>query len=102
MCLKSEIFINIHTIKPLDKDIIIAAAKETGAIVTAEEHNIIGGLGSAVAEILAEMKNRRARLLRIGLHDQYAETVGSQSYLRDRYGLSAAKIASGIEAAICE
>ena len=46
--------INMATIKPIDSDIIIKAAKETGAIVTAEEHNIIGGLGSAVAEVLCE------------------------------------------------
>lgn len=78
--------INIHTIKPLDKEIVIKAAKETGKIVTAEEHSVIGGLGSAVAEILAE--NCSARLLRIGVEDVFGES-GPAKELIAKYGLDA-------------
>ena len=59
---------------------------------TVEEHNVIGGLGSAVAEVLASMPDNRARLFRIGMQDQYSSIVGSHDYLRDYYGLSAQKI----------
>ena len=68
-------------------------------IITCEEHNVIGGFGSAVAEVMAEMKNRKAALIRIGMEDQYAVLVGNQKYLRDKYGMSAEKIADRIEAA---
>lgn len=77
--------INIHTIKPLDKDLIIKAAKETGAIVTAEDHNIIGGLGSAVAEVLAE--NHPTKIKRIGVNDQFGES-GKPNELYEKYGLT--------------
>ena len=66
-------------------------------IVTCEEHNIIGGFGGAVAEVMAEKRYRKAALLRIGLNDIYATIVGNQKYLRDQYGLSAKKIAERIE-----
>lgn len=78
--------INIHTIKPLDKEIIINAAKETGMVVTAEEHSIIGGLGSAVAETLAQ--NCPTRLLRIGIEDVFGES-GPAKELIAKYGLDA-------------
>lgn len=76
--------INIHTIKPIDSEIIIKAARETGSIVTAEEHNIIGGLGSAVAEVLAE--NAPAPMLRVGTRDVFGRS-GVPARLFEIYGL---------------
>ena len=66
-------------------------------IVTCEEHSIVGGFGSAVAEVMAEMRRKKAHLLRVGLNDMYAVRVGDQKYLREQYGMSAAKIAARIE-----
>ncbi|MDF2523045.1 MAG: putative transketolase C-terminal section [Clostridiales bacterium] len=83
--------INIHTIKPIDTDIIIKAAKETGAIVTAEEHNIIGGLGSAVAEVLVE--NIPIPMKRVGVEDLYGKS-GKPTALLELYGLTANNIAA--------
>ncbi|HYE83440.1 MAG TPA: transketolase family protein [Clostridia bacterium] len=85
--------VNMFTLKPVDKDAIIAAAKETGAIVTAENHNIINGLGSAVAEVLSE--NIPTPLERVGVQDVFGE-VGPEDYLKERFGLTAA----GIEAKV--
>lgn len=81
--------INIHTIKPIDADIIIKAAQETGAIVTAEEHSIIGGLGSAVAEVLGE--NSPAPLKRVGVMDKFGKS-GKPAALLEEYGLTAENI----------
>lgn len=81
--------INIPTIKPIDKDIIIKAAKETKGIVTVEEHSIIGGLGSAVAEVVGE--NHPTRVLRIGTMDTFGES-GDGFELLDKYGLSVENI----------
>jgi len=83
--------INIHTIKPIDADIIIKAAKETGAIVTAEEHNIIGGLGSAVAEVLVE--NVPVPMKRVGVEDKFGKS-GKPQQLLEEYGLTAKHIAA--------
>ncbi|MBR5236444.1 MAG: transketolase family protein [Clostridia bacterium] len=83
--------INIHTIKPIDKDILIKAAKETGAIVTAEEHNVIGGLGSAVAEVLCE--NYPVPMRRVGTQDKFGKS-GKPAALLEEYGLTAANIAA--------
>ena len=80
------------TLKPIDRETILACAMHCELIVTVEEHNIIGGLGSAVAEELAEMKGNRASLVRIGLHDTYSSVVGSQAYLRKVYGMDAQAI----------
>lgn len=85
------------TVKPLDKELVQNCAKEFDMIVTCEEHNIVGGFGSAVAEVMAEMKEKRAYLLRIGLNDMYAIRVGNQKYLREQYGMSALEIAKRIE-----
>jgi len=81
--------INISTIKPIDEKLIVQAAKETKALLTAEDHNIIGGLGSAVAEVLAE--NHPARLKRIGVNDLFAES-GKPRELYEKYGLTATHI----------
>ena len=81
--------INIHTIKPIDEDIIVKAAKETKKIFTVEEHSVIGGLGSAVAEVLAEKSP--APLKRIGVNDVFGES-GPAVKLLEKYGLDAAGI----------
>ena len=90
------------TVKPIDQDVIRQCARDFELIVTCEEHNIVGGFGGAVAEVMAEMRGDRARLLRIGLNDTYAARVGNQKYLRDQYGMSAPKIAARIEGALHE
>lgn len=83
--------LDMFTIKPLDKEAVIAAARDTGAIVTAENHNIIGGLGSAVAEILVE--NCPVPMERIGIRDEFGE-VGPTPWLKERFGLTAQDIAA--------
>ena len=89
--------INIHTIKPLDKEIILKAAKETGAIVTAEEHSIIGGLGSAVAETVCE--GCPVPMLRVGVEDRFGKS-GKVPPLLEEYGLTAANIADKVRAVV--
>jgi len=81
--------VNIHTIKPIDKDLIIKKAKETGAVITVEEHNIIGGLGSAVAEVLSE--NHPVIMKRIGINDTFGES-GKPKDLLEKYKLNASQI----------
>ena len=85
--------IDIHTIKPIDRDIIIKAAKETGAIVTAEEHSVIGGLGSAVAEVTAAEAPVKMRL--VGQHDVFGES-GKPEELKQKYGMTAADIVKAV------
>ena len=89
--------INIHTIKPIDKDIIIKAAKETGAIVTAEEHNIIGGLGGAVSEVVCEACP--VPVLRVGVEDKYGHS-GKVPPLLEMYELTPAKIVAKAKEAL--
>ncbi len=83
------------TVKPIDKDTILECASKFDLIATCEEHNYIGGFGSAVAEVLAELP-QHARLLRVGLHDEYSVRVGNQHYLRKQYGLDGKSIAEQI------
>jgi transketolase len=83
--------INIHTIKPIDQEILIEAARSTGAILTAEEHQIAGGLGSAVAEVLAE--NYPVPMAFVGMRNSFGES-GQPEELMEKYGLSAAGIVS--------
>lgn len=85
------------TVKPIDKETIELCSRQYEFIFTIEEHNIIGGFGSAVAEVLAEMNKPNGRLIRIGLNDQFSSIVGSQKYLRDVYGVSAHKIVKTIQ-----
>ena len=85
--------INIHTIKPLDKELVIASAKKTGRVFTAEEHWISGGLGSAVAEVLSE--ECPTRLTRIGIKDVFGES-GPAAELIQKYGLDAEGIAKTV------
>lgn len=88
------------TVKPIDKEIIVKVANEVDLIVTCEEHNIVGGFGSAVAEVMAEMKSRKATLLRVGINDEYSVRVGNQKYLRAQYGIDANSIAEKIMKAL--
>lgn len=83
------------TVKPIDRETIAVCARNFDLLVTVEEHNLSGGFGSAVAEVMAEAPSR-ARLLRIGLHDAYCADVGNQKYLRSLFGLDAAGIAAQI------
>ena len=89
--------INIHTVKPIDEALITCAAKRTGAIVTAEEHNIIGGLGSAVAEVVAQ--SCPVPVLRVGVEDKYGRS-GQVPELLEIYGLTAENIAKKARLAI--
>ena len=81
--------LNMHTIKPLDREAVLAAAAETGGIVTAEEHHLTGGLGGAVAELLAEEHPTRMRF--VGMPDEFA-VVGPTGKVRERYGMTSAHI----------
>ena len=89
--------INIHTIKPIDEELIIKAAKETGVIVTAEEHSIIGGLGSAVAEVVSE--NCPVPVLRVGVKDTFGES-GKPNELLEKYGLTSNNIVNKVKEVI--
>ena len=85
--------IDIHTIKPIDEEIIIKAAKETGAIVTAEEHSVIGGLGSAVSEVV--VKNCPVRMEMVGQQDTYGES-GKPEELKKKYKMTAEDIVKAV------
>jgi transketolase len=89
--------LNIHTVKPIDQDAIIQAAKATGAIVTAENHNIINGLGSAVSEVLSE--HYPTILKRVGVMDHFGE-VGKKDFLMEKFGLKAINIVEATKQAI--
>ena len=89
--------INIHTLKPIDKEILIKAAKETGAIITVEEHNVIGGLGSAVAEVLTE--EVPVPVLKVGVQDTFGES-GLPDQLLKAYGLTANNVIEKVKKAI--
>jgi transketolase len=86
--------INIHTIKPIDKELILRVAKETKAIVTAEDHSIYGGLGSAVAEILGE--NCPVKMKRIGINDKFGQS-GKPDELYQKYGLTKENIVKSVK-----
>jgi transketolase len=81
--------IDMHTIKPIDKDLVIESAKKTKAIVTVENHQIVGALGSSVAEVLCE--NHPTKLKRVGVEDMFGE-VGTIDYLKERFGITAENI----------
>jgi transketolase len=76
----------MHTVKPIDRELLAETAGRCPLIATLEEHNLIGGLGSAVAEVILA-DNLQARLITFGIPDQYAPVVGSQEYLRELFGL---------------
>ena len=89
--------INIHTIKPIDKELLLSAARESGAIVTAEEHSIVGGLGAAVCEAVCE--EYPVPVVRVGVEDRYGKS-GQVPELLEEYGLTAAHIAASARRAI--
>lgn len=86
--------LDIHTVKPIDVEAVVQAAQETGAVVTAEEHSIIGGLGSAVAEVLGE--NCPVPLKRVGIKDTFGES-GKPAELLEKYGLTPKHIVSAVQ-----
>ena len=89
--------LNMHTVKPVDAEAVLRAAEETGAVVTAENHSVIGGLGSAVAEVLAE--GRPAPLERVGVKDHFGQ-VGKAPYLMGVFGITPADIAKAARKAL--
>lgn len=89
--------LSMHTVKPLDKEAVLSAATKNSTIVTIEEHNTIGGLGSAVAEVLSERNNPNVAFMRIGIPDEFCTQVGSQEYLREIYSLSVEGIVSSVK-----
>lgn len=89
--------LNIHTIKPIDREALEKAARETGVIVTAEEHNVIGGLGSAVSEVITE--THPVPVLKVGVKDTFGES-GKPNELLVKYGLTASDIVKAVKKAI--
>lgn len=87
------------TVKPIDREVILECAQKFDLIATVEEHNIVGGFGSAVAEVLAE-EPRKARLVKIGLNDTYSSKVGTQNYLRSEFDIDAKGIVEKITSAL--
>lgn len=92
---KSAVY-TFPTVKPIDRETIEEISRSFDLVVTVEEHNIVAGFGSAVAEVMAEMADKKARLLRIGLNDEYSIRVGNQKYLRQQYGMDSQAIVEKI------
>jgi transketolase len=92
--------LSMHTVKPLDVAAVLAAARETEAIFTIEEHSILGGLGSAVAEVLAETDGVRVPFRRIGLPSAFSPHIGSQEYMQECHGLTGEAIAKSVAATL--
>jgi transketolase len=90
--------LEIHTVKPIDKDLILAAAEETGALVAAEEHSVIGGLGGAVAEVLSGYRPTPLEL--VGVADVFARTGPDPDTLMDAYGLAVGDVAAAAKRAL--
>jgi transketolase len=89
--------LSMHTLKPLDVEAVLCAARETRAIVTLEEHSVIGGLGSAVAEVLAESLLPKIVFKRVGVPSALSSIVGSQEFLRNHHGLSVPAVLQCVE-----
>ncbi len=89
--------INIHTVKPLDTELLLESARKTGAVVTAENHTVINGLGSAVSDCLSE--NYPVPVLKVGVKDHFGE-VGLTDFLMEKYGLKARNIVEAAEKAV--
>ena len=88
--------VSLHTLKPLDSGLISALARQFPVLYTIEEHNVLGGLGGAVAEVVAGMAEPRAQVIRIGIPDKFQHVSGSQQYLREITHLTAAAITNRI------
>jgi len=86
----------MHTLKPLDNAAVLAAARETGAIATLEEHSVVGGLGSAVAEVLAESQETRVPFRRIGLPSAFSPHIGTQEYMQQQHGLDTESVVQSL------
>jgi transketolase len=93
----SSRLLSMHTLKPLDEDAVLSAASQTHSIVTLEEHSIIGGLGSAVAEVLAEAYEVHIPFHRIGLSSAFSPHIGSQSYMLEKHGLDTISLVKTIK-----
>jgi len=89
--------LSMHTLKPLDTEAIMAARRETRAVVTLEEHSVIGGLGSAVAEVLSESGDRGIPFKRLGIGTSFTTEIGSQEFLREKHGLSVKGVLRSME-----
>lgn len=89
--------LSVHTLKPLDGELLCRSARETGGVITVEEHTIEGGLGSAIAELLLENNAIPPTFRRIGLRNGFSSIVGSQQYLRARYGMDASAIVEAVK-----
>lgn len=92
--------VDVHTLKPFDAEAVTAAAAATGVVVTVEEHNIIGGLGGAVAEACLEAGVAIRSFRRIGLRDIYPSVVGDQRFLRKQYGMDSDAITAAVRAGV--
>lgn len=92
--------ISMHTIKPIDKAAVCDSAKNTGGIITIEEHNLSGGLGSAVSEVICDSGCYPKVFERIGIPDENVCLIGHQEWIRDKYGMSSVKLAGRIKARV--
>lgn len=92
--------LSMHTIKPIDSDAILVASRETHAIFTLEEHSLIGGLGGAVAEVLAEAGTQGTVFKKFGLPSEFSSVIGTQEYIRAKYGLSVAALTAAIRSTL--
>ena len=92
--------VDVHTIKPFDAEGVVAAAQATGIVVTLEEHTVVGGLGSAVAEALLDAGAAPRAFRRMGVQDLYPTVVGDQRYLRREYGLDSVALAAAVRGLI--
>jgi transketolase len=88
--------LSMHTLKPIDRAAIAAAVRETGAVVTVEEHSLVGGLGSAVAEVIADDDLRPRAFRRLGLSDAFTHAIGGRDHLLRAAGLDASGIAASV------
>ncbi|MFN8582194.1 MAG: transketolase C-terminal domain-containing protein [Gemmatimonadaceae bacterium] len=88
--------LSMHTVRPLDREALLAAARDTSALFTIEEHSVIGGLGSATAEVLLEADERPAVFMRFGIRESDDAAIGSQEFLRARAGLDVDSITNGV------
>jgi transketolase len=88
--------LHVHTVKPLDTQAIVAAAREVRLVVTAEEHSVVGGLGSAILEALADTGNPMPPVRRLGIRDEFAQHYGNQQKLMDVWGINPQGIADAV------
>jgi transketolase len=93
---RSVRILSVHTVRPLDGETLMDAARSCGALLTLEEHTIHGGLGGAVSEVLMDAGVMPRRFKRMGLPGSFSSIVGSQAYLRRRFGLDAAAVAAAV------